>query len=98
LSGGRKDSVPLQKWKAARDKALKAEQPQFTYNGRTYQRIEDTENYKCIEELSQPRGCYKGRRKKSLSGGKKAKKPEWQEVLTGPRGGRYVLKGGKKST
>ncbi len=81
LSGGR-DSDALLRWKAARDEALKAKQRQFTYNDRTYQRIRDTKKYKCIEELSQPRGCYQGDREKKLSGGKKAKKPEWQEAAT----------------
>lgn len=154
LSGG--DRAALLAWKAQMEMADQMGQDQFTYNGRTYNRIGNTSRWKCIEELSE-RGCPKrysqskrakvareaakvGRR---MSAAKKkaaklkpckeyqtrnaknqcvGRKPceDYQErnekgncvnkksglyalgisggrkIRTGPRGGRYVLKGGKK--
>ena len=56
LSGG--DRAALLAWKAQMEMANQMGQDQFTYNGRTYDRIGNSSKWKCNDELSE-RGCPK---------------------------------------
>ena len=131
LSGG--DRAALRAWAEQRDMADQLGRNQFRYKDRTYDRVfakdgKKTNRWKCIEELSQPRGCNKrysqskrarvarkaaAAARKRTSDKKKAAAAErafqrevrrisgpgisgGRKIRTGPRGGKYVLKGGKK--